>query len=75
MKLDDSSVYDGVRRLSNTNSKIKNPHFASQSKIYWWNISWQEYNTVIFFTSFFLVSLLLSAIFNTSKASTSFVIF
>nr|XP_004548466.1 TCDD-inducible poly [ADP-ribose] polymerase isoform X2 [Maylandia zebra] len=47
MKLDDSSVYDGVRRLSNTNSKIKNPHFASQSKIYWWNISWQEYNTSV----------------------------
>lgn len=74
MKLDDSSVYDGVRRLSNTNSKIKNPHFASQSKIYWWNISWEEYNTVIFFP-FFLVSLLLSVIFDTSKAPTSFVIF
>ncbi|XP_030576379.1 protein mono-ADP-ribosyltransferase TIPARP [Archocentrus centrarchus] len=44
MELDDSSVYDGVRRLSNTYSQVRNPYFASILKIYWRDISWEEYN-------------------------------
>ncbi|GAA6221073.1 TCDD-inducible poly [ADP-ribose] polymerase-like [Lates japonicus] len=45
MELDDSSKYDGVRRLTNSDSPVKNPFFASEWKIYWWNnLSWEEYN-------------------------------
>lgn len=62
MELDDSSKYDGVRRLTNSDSQVKNPFFASEWKIYWWNnLSWEEYNKVhVFFlfcfsTIFFFV--------------------
>uniref|UniRef100_A0A3B5QMA6 Poly [ADP-ribose] polymerase n=1 Tax=Xiphophorus maculatus TaxID=8083 RepID=A0A3B5QMA6_XIPMA len=35
MDLDDLSEYDAVRRLTNSESIEKNPHFPSRSKIYW----------------------------------------
>ncbi|XP_024860753.1 protein mono-ADP-ribosyltransferase TIPARP [Kryptolebias marmoratus] len=46
MELDDLSKYDGVRRLTNSDSAIRNPHFPSQLKLYWWNDNnFQEYKT------------------------------
>lgn len=45
MELDDSSKYDGVRRLTNFDSL----NFPSKWKIYWWNnFAWEEYNQVSF---------------------------
>nr|XP_046235741.1 protein mono-ADP-ribosyltransferase TIPARP-like [Scatophagus argus]XP_046235742.1 protein mono-ADP-ribosyltransferase TIPARP-like [Scatophagus argus]XP_046235743.1 protein mono-ADP-ribosyltransferase TIPARP-like [Scatophagus argus] len=45
MELDDTSKYDRVRRLTNSDNMFKNPHFPSQWKIYWRNnLSWEEYD-------------------------------
>ncbi|XP_074481935.1 protein mono-ADP-ribosyltransferase TIPARP-like [Sebastes fasciatus] len=47
MELDNSTrpKYDGVRRLTNSDSVVKNPYFPSKWRIYWWNIlDWEEYN-------------------------------
>ncbi|XP_028426209.1 protein mono-ADP-ribosyltransferase TIPARP-like isoform X1 [Perca flavescens] len=45
MKLKNSFHYGGVRRLTNSDSLVKNPYFASKWKIYWWNnLEWEEYN-------------------------------
>ncbi|XP_031715152.1 protein mono-ADP-ribosyltransferase TIPARP-like [Anarrhichthys ocellatus] len=45
MEINDSSKYDGVRRLTNSDSLIINPYFPSKWKIYWWNNQdWEEYN-------------------------------
>ncbi|XP_051249109.1 protein mono-ADP-ribosyltransferase TIPARP-like [Dicentrarchus labrax] len=45
MELDDSSKYDGVRRLTNSDSLVRNPYFPSVWKIYWWNnFDWEEYS-------------------------------
>uniref|UniRef100_A0A8D2ZSW3 Uncharacterized protein n=1 Tax=Scophthalmus maximus TaxID=52904 RepID=A0A8D2ZSW3_SCOMX len=47
MALDKVTKYDAVRRLSNTDSPIRNPHFPNRWKIYWWNnLTWEEYNSV-----------------------------
>ncbi|XP_015231143.1 PREDICTED: poly [ADP-ribose] polymerase 11 [Cyprinodon variegatus] len=35
MELDDQSKYNAVRRLTNTESVLRNPHFPSKWKIYW----------------------------------------
>ncbi|KAM6961584.1 protein mono-ADP-ribosyltransferase TIPARP-like [Tautogolabrus adspersus] len=44
MDLDDQTKYDGVRRLTNSDNPLRNQHFPSQWKIYWWNnLSWDEY--------------------------------
>lgn len=49
MELDDLSTYGAVRRLTNSDSPVKNPHFPSVWKIYWWNnYSWEEYSKVTF---------------------------
>ncbi|XP_072233465.1 protein mono-ADP-ribosyltransferase TIPARP-like [Leuresthes tenuis] len=46
MQLDDLSKYNGVRRLTNSDSTIRNPHFPSKWKIYWWNEDeFQEYTS------------------------------
>ncbi|XP_044199385.1 protein mono-ADP-ribosyltransferase TIPARP-like [Thunnus albacares] len=44
MELDDPSKYDGVRRLTNSDSLISNPYFPSKWQIYWWNFGWEEYD-------------------------------
>ncbi|KAK2859089.1 hypothetical protein Q5P01_003709 [Channa striata] len=45
LELDNSSVYDGVRQLTNTDSLIKNPYFPTKWKLYWWNSdTWEEYD-------------------------------
>ncbi|XP_022604820.1 TCDD-inducible poly [ADP-ribose] polymerase-like [Seriola dumerili] len=45
MELDDPSKYDGVRRLTNSDSPLRNPYFPSKWKIYWWNsFNWEQYN-------------------------------
>ncbi|KAM9334659.1 protein mono-ADP-ribosyltransferase TIPARP-like [Symphorus nematophorus] len=45
MEFDDQSKYDSVRRLTNSDSPIKNPYFPSKCKIYWWNhLGWEEYS-------------------------------
>lgn len=49
MDLDDLSEYDAVRRLTNSESIEKNPHFPSRSKIYWCEgINYKEYSAVTF---------------------------
>lgn len=56
MELDNSSTYDAVRRLTNSDSLVKNPYFPNVWKIYWWNnLSWEEYSkvNVSFFLFFF----------------------
>ncbi|XP_044041753.1 protein mono-ADP-ribosyltransferase TIPARP-like [Siniperca chuatsi] len=48
MELDDPSKYDGVRRLTNSDSLVKNPYFPNKWKIYWWNnFGWEEYNKTV----------------------------
>lgn len=48
MELDDPTKYDGVRRLTNSDSPVSNPYFPNKWKIYWWNnFSWEEYDEVI----------------------------
>ncbi|XP_047431891.1 protein mono-ADP-ribosyltransferase TIPARP-like [Mugil cephalus] len=48
MELDDPSKYDIVRRLTNSDSLLKNPYFPSKWKLYWWNNrSWEEYNQTL----------------------------
>uniref|UniRef100_A0A671WRR5 Poly [ADP-ribose] polymerase n=1 Tax=Sparus aurata TaxID=8175 RepID=A0A671WRR5_SPAAU len=48
MEIDEPSKYDGVRRLTNSESPVRNPYFPSTWKIYWWdNQNWQEYSKVI----------------------------
>nr|XP_033470322.1 protein mono-ADP-ribosyltransferase TIPARP-like [Epinephelus lanceolatus] len=45
MDVDDISKYDKVRRLTNSDSLIRNPHFPSRWKFFWWNsMDWEEYN-------------------------------
>uniref|UniRef100_UPI0037E7BF02 protein mono-ADP-ribosyltransferase TIPARP-like n=1 Tax=Semicossyphus pulcher TaxID=241346 RepID=UPI0037E7BF02 len=44
MDLGDQSKYDEVRRLTNSDSLVKNPYFPSKWRIYWWNNhNWEEY--------------------------------
>ncbi|XP_040886090.1 protein mono-ADP-ribosyltransferase TIPARP-like [Toxotes jaculatrix] len=48
MELDNPTRYDGVRRLTNSDSVVRNPYFPSKWKIYWWNnLNWQEYNKIV----------------------------
>lgn len=48
MKITDTSKYNGVRRLTNSDSLTRNPYFPSKWKIYWQNyLEWHEYNQVI----------------------------
>ncbi|XP_070784884.1 protein mono-ADP-ribosyltransferase TIPARP-like [Enoplosus armatus] len=48
MELDEPAKYDGVRRLTNSDSLVRNPYFPSKWKIYWWNnLSWEEYNKAV----------------------------
>ncbi|XP_034528835.1 protein mono-ADP-ribosyltransferase TIPARP-like [Notolabrus celidotus] len=48
MELDDQSKYNGVRRLTNSDSLLKNPHFPNKWEIYWWNnLSWEEYEKTL----------------------------
>ncbi|XP_054480881.1 protein mono-ADP-ribosyltransferase TIPARP-like [Anoplopoma fimbria] len=45
MEINDSSQYNEARRLTNSDSVVKNPYFPSKWKIYWWsNQVWVEYN-------------------------------
>ncbi|XP_056223198.1 protein mono-ADP-ribosyltransferase TIPARP-like isoform X1 [Seriola aureovittata] len=45
MELDDPSKYNRVRRLTNSDSLLRNPYFPSKWKIYWWNsFNWEQYN-------------------------------
>ncbi|XP_042367633.1 protein mono-ADP-ribosyltransferase TIPARP-like isoform X2 [Plectropomus leopardus] len=45
MEFDDQSKYDKVRRLANSDSHIRSPHFPSKWIFYWWNNQdWEEYN-------------------------------
>uniref|UniRef100_A0AAQ5ZP14 Poly [ADP-ribose] polymerase n=1 Tax=Amphiprion ocellaris TaxID=80972 RepID=A0AAQ5ZP14_AMPOC len=45
MELDSPYIYDGVRRLTNSDSPARNPYFPCQWKIYWWkSTSWEEYD-------------------------------
>ncbi|XP_043964090.1 protein mono-ADP-ribosyltransferase TIPARP-like [Gambusia affinis] len=45
MELDGFSEYDAVRRLTNSESVEKNPHFPSKSKIYWCEgVNYKEYS-------------------------------
>lgn len=54
-----------VRRLTNSDSATKNPYFPSKWKMYWWNNSnFEEYETVIFFSIFFMICLLQETEFN-----------
>uniref|UniRef100_A0A665VBY7 Poly [ADP-ribose] polymerase n=1 Tax=Echeneis naucrates TaxID=173247 RepID=A0A665VBY7_ECHNA len=47
MELDGSLKYNGVRRLSNSDSLERNHYFPSEWKIYWWgDLTWEEYNKV-----------------------------
>lgn len=47
MKLDDSSKYDRVRRLTNCDRLVRNQFSPSKWKIYWWNtFTWEEYSKV-----------------------------
>ncbi|XP_070710334.1 protein mono-ADP-ribosyltransferase TIPARP-like [Pempheris klunzingeri] len=48
MQLDYISRYDGVRRLTNSDSLVRNPYFPSKWKIYWRkDFNWEEYNTSV----------------------------
>ncbi|XP_068442338.1 protein mono-ADP-ribosyltransferase TIPARP-like [Clinocottus analis] len=45
MEIVDSRKYDECRRLTNSESAVKNPYFPSKGKIYWWNdVDWTEYD-------------------------------
>ncbi|KAG7497591.1 mono-ADP-ribosyltransferase TIPARP-like isoform X1 [Solea senegalensis] len=45
MEVDDPSIYDGVRRLTNSDAPERNSYFPSSWKIYWWNnTTWKEYD-------------------------------
>ncbi|XP_059182092.1 protein mono-ADP-ribosyltransferase TIPARP-like [Centropristis striata] len=44
MDLEEFEKYDAVRRLTNSESPLKNPYFPSKWKLYWWDIHyWAEY--------------------------------
>lgn len=48
MLMSDTSKYNGVRRLTNSDCLSRNPYFPSKYKIYWQNyLEWHEYNQVI----------------------------
>ncbi|XP_054609514.1 protein mono-ADP-ribosyltransferase TIPARP-like [Dunckerocampus dactyliophorus] len=45
MEMDDPFKYDSVRRLSNSENLLVNPHFPTKWRIYWWNdTEWKEYS-------------------------------
>ncbi len=47
LELEDELKYDRVRRLTNSDRVVSNPHFPSKWKIYWWNdFHWEEYSEV-----------------------------
>ncbi|XP_051911761.1 protein mono-ADP-ribosyltransferase TIPARP-like [Hippocampus zosterae] len=45
MQILDTFKYSGARRLSNSDSRLQNPHFPCEWSVYWWrsNNGWEEY--------------------------------
>ncbi|XP_077449425.1 protein mono-ADP-ribosyltransferase TIPARP-like [Stigmatopora argus] len=45
MEIVDFHKYSSARRLSNSESRLRNPHFPAKWRIYWWNsVKWMEYD-------------------------------
>ncbi|XP_061523567.1 protein mono-ADP-ribosyltransferase TIPARP-like [Phycodurus eques] len=48
MEIVDTYRYSSVRRLRNSESRLLNPHFPSEWRIYWWNNNgWEEYDKAV----------------------------